>query len=289
MQNGRPILAIHQASDSPSQRAQLPIISSLWIGQLTPLERLCLQSFVAQGHTFQLYTYDTIDNLPTGVVLADAGQILPASKVFQNQRGAGKGSLAAFSDLFRYKLMVERGGWWVDTDVFCLKAFDFAAPYVFGAEDKPVATGIIKMPRGCDLAEHCYKSACRVNRKKIIWNELAVILEHGVRELDLMSYVLPPETFSPIMWNEVPDYVRGEKLYTPGPRSYAVHLYNEMWRRNNLDKWGTYPPNSALNVLRKLAGVENEKPIARPTVPFQLPAAPRQSRLAQLWPFRRAA
>src|SRR5206468_3047474 len=93
----------------------------------------------------------------------------------------GKGSLAAFSDLFRYRLLLDQGGWWVDADVFCLKPFDFTAPYVFGAEVKPVASGIIKMPRGCALAERCYELARRVDPQTIVWNELVNILECAVR------------------------------------------------------------------------------------------------------------
>src|SRR5882757_9078074 len=165
-------LSVPRARETPT----LPIVNELWIGQLSPLERLCLDSFVAKGHAVHLYTYDTIENVPQGVTLRDASKILPPSKVFRNRLGKGKGSLAAFSDLFRYKLLLDEGGWWVDTDVFCLKPFDFAAPYVFGAEEKPVASGIIKMPRGCLLAEMCYDSARRVDPSTITWNELVNIL-----------------------------------------------------------------------------------------------------------------
>src|SRR4051812_10885773 len=101
--------------DSRPQRDKLPVINGLWIGQLSPLEQLCIRSFIVQGHPYHLYTYDALDNVPAGVTLQDAGQILPKSLIFRNQLGKGKGSVAAFSDLFRYKLLLERGGWWVDT------------------------------------------------------------------------------------------------------------------------------------------------------------------------------
>jgi len=288
MQSSRPTLNL-RFPDAAPDRASLPVINSLWIGQLSPLERLCLKSFVVQGHAFYLYTYDPIENVPPGVTLQDAGQILPASKIFRNQRGEGKGSLAAFSDLFRYKLLLERGGWWVDTDVFCLKPFDFKAPYVFGAEDKPVATGVIKMPRGSALAQRCYELGCRIKHKKIIWNELANLVEEGVRELGLMSYVLPADVFSPILWSDIPDYVRGDKVFVPSSQSHAVHLYNEMWRRNKLDKWGQYPPSSVLNVVSRREGIEEEEPMVRPSVPAEtIPMRP-PNLFAQYWPFRRAA
>ena len=96
--------------------------------------------------------------MPNNPALQDAAQILPRSHIFHNQRGKGKGSLAGFSDLFRYKLLLDRGGWWVDADIFCLRPFVFEAPYVFGAEGESVASGVIKMPRGCELAERDRKS-----------------------------------------------------------------------------------------------------------------------------------
>ena len=146
MQPTRLKLSIHGADADASTRAagdQRSVDSAAFAAGTTVLEIVCFA-----GHPYHLYTYDPIDNVPDGVALQDAGQILPQSLIFRNQNGQGKGSMAAFSDLFRYKLLLDRGGWWVDTDVFCLKPFDFAAPYVFGAEDKPVASGVIKMPRG---------------------------------------------------------------------------------------------------------------------------------------------
>ena len=95
-----------QADSKARECSPSPIINVLWIGQLSPLEQLCLKSFVAQGHSVHLYTYDRIDNVPQGVTLQDAAEILPPSNIFRNQLGKGKGSLAAFSDLFRYKLLV---------------------------------------------------------------------------------------------------------------------------------------------------------------------------------------
>jgi hypothetical protein len=286
MVNREPDLSVGLTVSRTCEGPTFPIVNALWIGQLSPLERLCLNSFVAQGHSVHLYTYDTIENVPPGVTLRDASKILPPSKIFRNRLGKGKGSLAAFSDLFRYKLLLDEGGWWVDADVFCLKPFDFAAPYVFGAEEKPVASGIIKMPRGCSLAEMCYESARRVDPGTITWNELVNILERSVRDLDLMSFVLPKETFSPIVWRDVPDHVRGIKHFVPSPRSYAVHLYNEMWRRNSLDKWSRYPSSSVLNVLYRYAKLGDGEYCA-PSSPAPTPSV--WAKLRRYWPLRRAA
>ncbi len=93
-------------------------IQSLWIGSaLSTMERLSLTSFVAAGHNVHLYTYDDVAGVPEGVELRDANAILPRSRIF---RYAEHDTVSGFSNFFRYKLLLERGGWWVDTDVVCL-------------------------------------------------------------------------------------------------------------------------------------------------------------------------
>jgi hypothetical protein len=241
------------AVESPvaSQPARHDAVQSLWIGELSRLERLCMASFVRQGHPYHLYTYGELRDVPEGVSILDAETILARPEIFQNRRGAGKGSFAAFSDLFRYKLLLDLGGWWVDTDVFCLRPFEFSAPYVFGAEDKPVASGVIKVPRDSELMRQCYARARDVDSHSVLWNEYADLLADGVRRLNLMEYVLDPVVFSPVVWREIPNYVRGSRVYSRWSGSYAVHLYNEMWRRNRLDKNRPYGPTSILEILAR--------------------------------------
>ncbi len=238
------------------------VVQSLWIGKLSRLERVCMASFVEQGHPYHLYVYDEPQGVPAGVVLKDASKILDRPEIFRNQRGAGKGSFAAFSDLFRYKMLLENGGWWVDTDIFCLRRFEFVSPYVFGAEDKPVASGVIKVPRDCELMRRCYAAARRIDGGTVLWNEYVDLLMRGVSDLDLLRYVLDPVHFSPILWHEIPRYVRGKRVYVASPGSYAVHLYNEMWRRNKLDKERSYGPDSVLEILVRASGLAQRADLA---------------------------
>ena len=47
------------------------IIQSLWIGdRLSVMERLCIQSFLDQGHQFHLYLYAPCDRVPAGATIA---------------------------------------------------------------------------------------------------------------------------------------------------------------------------------------------------------------------------
>src|SRR5262245_44337282 len=101
-------------------------VQMLWIGErLSTLERLCMASFLAHGHEVHLYAYGAIEAVPPGTQLRDGREILPAANVFTYANGFGKGSPSAFANEFRYKLLLERGGVWSDTDVVCLKPFDF--------------------------------------------------------------------------------------------------------------------------------------------------------------------
>src|ERR1043165_8447512 len=70
-------MTIRESDPSARETPSLPTINALWIGQLSPLERLCLSSFAAHGHRVHVYTYDAIENVPRGVTLQDAAQILP--------------------------------------------------------------------------------------------------------------------------------------------------------------------------------------------------------------------
>ena len=93
----------------------MTVVSSLWIGDsLSPLERACVQSFLNRGYTFRLYCYQPIRDVPQGCELLDAATVLPEASIIRYARGPGKGSPALFANMFRYKLLHDIGGWWVD-------------------------------------------------------------------------------------------------------------------------------------------------------------------------------
>jgi SAM-dependent methyltransferase len=100
------------------------IIRSMWHGSpLSIYENLSLMSYLRVGHEVELYAYEQLD-VPVGVRLRDAREVLPESHRFAYETGWAKGSFAAFSNLFRFKLLYEKGGVWVDLDTLCLKPLD---------------------------------------------------------------------------------------------------------------------------------------------------------------------
>ncbi|SHH91511.1 hypothetical protein [Marivita hallyeonensis] len=125
--------------------SERPVIASLWIGApLTFLEQLCLQSFVDAGHRTKLYVYDTVGNVPDGVEIADANEILPATEFIVN---AQSGKAGPHSDKFRYHLLSKTDEIWVDTDAYCTKPFP-EVDYLFGNHfNTVIANGVLRLPK----------------------------------------------------------------------------------------------------------------------------------------------
>ena len=123
---------------------------SFWFGgPLSPLEHLCLKSFLANGHRFQLYAYDEVENLPEGCELLDAASVVARDRLFFYAHGDHAGTPAGFSNLFRYTLLDRAGGWWVDTDVLCLRSKIAEPEYVFAMQDDDYYNvAILRAPAG---------------------------------------------------------------------------------------------------------------------------------------------
>jgi len=233
------------------------IIQTMWVGnKLSTMERLSLNSFVKNGHDVHLYTYSDVEGVPEGVEVKDGNAILPEDMIFMYKDHK---SYSAFSNYFRYKLLSEKGGYWVDTDVVCLKKFDFKTPFVFCSEEvlplnqgnTHVGSCIIKMPAGNPIALDAFETCMEKKREMLVWGEIGPrLVKQMVEKYSMNFFVKPPETFCPIpgcMWNLV---LNPEQEIKFGEETYAIHLWNEMWRRSNADKDAKYPERSYYEKLK---------------------------------------
>jgi len=123
-------------------------IQSLWVGEcLTKVERLSIQSFLANGHDYHLYVYSHVDGIPAGVTVKDASSVIPAGSIFRI-----KGSLSIFADWFRQELLFAHGGYWADLDIVCLKPLRFDDEIVVGKEDSSkVSNAVMRFPKGHEI------------------------------------------------------------------------------------------------------------------------------------------
>lgn len=232
------------------------IVQSLWIGnQLTKLEQLAICSHLHFGHEFHLYVYEDVKGIPAGTVVKNGEEILPKSEIFAYETAWGKGSFSAFSNFFRYKLLCEKGEWWVDTDVVCLKAFDWDRDFVAASEIMEegwvqATTCAIKTPPDFLPVEYCWQRCQEKDKSKIVWGEVGPQLwEESIRGHNLTGYVLDPFTFCPVPYYDFARVLSSEAIDLS--RSYAIHLWNEMWRRNAMDKDGEYPKDCLYERLKR--------------------------------------
>lgn len=230
-------------------------IMGLWIGpRLSTLERLTIRSFQSHGHPFHLYVYDEVAEVPEGTVLGDAADVLPASEIFQYSHSP---SYAGFANLFRYRLLFERGGWWVDMDTICLRPFDFGRPYVFASEDHEGGTIVVNSimrtpPRAPLLAAACEIAGAK-EPQELRWGETGPrLLAPLVERFGLGRYAEPPATFCPVPWDDWRRLIEADlDPFALGDEVYAVHMWNEMWRRDGEDKEAAFPSASAYERLKR--------------------------------------
>jgi len=229
------------------------VIQGLWIGpEFSVMEQLSIASFLQNGHDYHLYVYDQVKNVPPGTIVKDANEILPSSSIFQYKH---RQTYAGFANFFRYKLLLERGSWWVDTDVICLKPFDFPEEHVFATEVSGgrgvVTSGIIKAPVGSDAMGHAWEVCRGKNPRELRWGETGPqLVAEVVRKFSLESYKKPHQTFCPISyldWHKVLE-VQVEPLLNE--TTYSIHLWNEMWREVSQDKSALYPRNCLYEQLK---------------------------------------
>jgi hypothetical protein len=209
------------------------------------MERLSIASFLHHGHDFHLFTYGEVDGLPEGAIREDARAILPESMIFQYREFA---SYSGFSNYFRYKLLLDRGGWWADTDLVCLRPFDCDDPFVFASEptrdgrEVPTSSAL-KAPAGSEAMAWAWETCKARDPGDVRWGETGPrLVGQVIDRFGLGGYRRPAGTFCPVAyhdWRRLIDIA--ESCRFDGP-TWAVHLWHEMWRREGEDKDRDFPP-----------------------------------------------
>lgn len=228
-------------------------MQGLWIGpRLSAMEQLSIASFLANGHGYDLYCYEPVANVPEGAVLRDAGEILPRSRAFQYKE---QPTWAGFANFFRYKLLLDRGGWWVDSDMICLAPFDSTDDYVFSSEfslgKQMVNIGAILAPAGSELMEWLWGECQNKDTSKIVWGETGpALMGQGVTRFGLESHVRPWEVFCPVGFRDWRTLIDAADLELP-QSSIAVHLWHEKWRASGQSTDAHYHPASLYERLRR--------------------------------------
>lgn len=233
-------------------------IKSFWFGEeLSKLEIISIRSFLAFGHPYQLYCYKGLKGIPDGVEVKDASEIIPQSKITSVTIGEGKGSLTVFADLFRYLLLHKVGGYWVDLDIICLKAFDFKQARLIASErsqqgSSQICNAVIKALVADPLMQSCAAQAALLLENPVAFGATANQLVAGqIKASNDEIKLLAPAIVNPV------DFWNFATLLSVNPpqipsQSYAVHFWNELWRRSGRNKNMWYSSSSLYGKLQRI-------------------------------------
>ena len=246
---GTPVEKRAVTNASPSARHTF---QSFWHGGvLSPYELFCLKSFIDCGHAVDLYTYDLNLVAPAGVRVCDAAELVGRDEVFVYQaEGFGKGSPSAFSNHFRYKLLAERGGWWIDTDVVCLTDRIPVVEEFFARQDADyVACGTMYFPPGHPIMLRCLEQTIKLGRT-VKWGDTGPhMLTRVLQEAGSLDRAVPASVCYPIHYSQAVDLLRPSKTAVLAPRietSLFLHLWNSMLDYRGVQKTCLPPKGSLL-------------------------------------------
>lgn len=231
------------------------LFQSFWSGgSLSPYEWLSLKSFIDFGHRFDLYTFDLRLEVPAQVRVRDAAEFASREEIFVYEDGFGKGSPAAFANVFRYRLLAARGGWWVDTDVVCLSdAIPEYSQFLARQDEDFVNNAVMRFEPRHPVMLRCLEIAAEKGRS-VRWGDLGPkLLTEVVRELGETEHIFDSSVCYPIHYTAALDVLRPSQLARIEARltgSLFLHLWNEMLRNAGVRK-NYLPPRGSL--LRRLA------------------------------------
>ncbi len=219
--------------------------NTFWHGAaLSPIEWVCLSSFIERGHKVRLFCFEEM-RVPKGVVLADASEILPREEIV-----LFNGSIAGFTDLFRYKLILRTGEWWIDTDVYCLREDIPDCQYAWARQDDDLINGaVLKFPANDEKLEVIYEIAAEIGQT--FWTQ---------RGPDLLTKQLSSETFAnhfgsrkefyPVHWLETFLFWLPHCAHVVEQKCYDasfVHLWTSVFPQMGVDRFSRPPAGSFLD------------------------------------------
>lgn len=195
--------------------------ATLWIGDsLGPIEQVSLLSLLRHGMKPVLYSYRPVSDVPEGVELRDASEIVPEDRIFKNLE---RQSYAPFSDLFRYELLARTEHYWLDCDVLALRPFDFETDYFVAWHPPVVASGVLSLPRTSPTLTDLRK-ACVAPTMNLPWLKRfsAALSEHRREDGTIPKEMLPYKALGPIALTSLMRKHGEDHLVLPEDSHYAV-------------------------------------------------------------------
>lgn len=257
------------------------VVRTFWHGgDLSLWEHLSLKSLLKAGHEVEVYAFDDL-NVPTGVKLCNAEEVMPRSEAFAYKHGMAKGSFAACSNRFRYALLYRKGGIWADADVLCLKSLADLPNATIGWENHDSVNGaVMKFSAGHPAMLELLERSTALGENIRLGEAGPWLLTKLVQERRHKLNIMPIRAFYPIHWSEAwklahPDSM--ETCLTETTGSHCVHWWNGALRalgysRDCLPPDGSFLGTHARRLLSPTAAPDDipkyPDPLGQPLDPF---------------------
>ena len=221
----------------------------LWIkGKLPRLQRACLKSMLALGYKIIFYTLTPMELgiEHKNIWFKDPQDILPLT--IENH--------LHYADLFRYKLLYERGGTWIDADMFLLKKIP-NDDIIISSEhckkigafskqhtDKTPNIGVLRFSAGDPLLMATIHR-CENTKAKLTDISFMKLFEEKIYSMDYNEYVTDPTQYCPVSWANYQElYTKDNRdfkskwgmstqnIFDIGKKSIGIHLWNNLYSKN---------------------------------------------------------
>ena len=208
-------------------------LATFWHGApLAPLDQACLLSFVRHGFEVHIYSYDDIGDIHPDLRRRDATEIIDQSYT-KRFRIAGQPSLSHFSDMFRYQLFRLTDHTWIDTDLFCLKAFDIPTTGHFLTRETLTSLNgaISRLDRADPMLDRIIADVETLADQDLLWGATGPHLITKRLGNTALTTARPSNDFYPFHWDEwYRPFIRNEqdRCVRDTSDSFAVHLWNNI-------------------------------------------------------------
>ena len=232
-------------------------IFTLWISEddcaIPPLVYLSLKSMVLTGHKVIIYTYTNFDNIPDGVEVIDANEIMDKSKIF---RYKDTKSFSGFANLFRLKRLYEFGGTWLDLDILLIKNISELDDIIICSEPQKefylhTNNAFIRFPKG----DPCVKAMldyAEMRGSDVSHGETGPKLVSKMLNNEFKDYNKYLKSFSLnnlLRWQDLEDYDKSpDELLNKLNREeiYGFHIVNTFFNQVSMDN-----PEGLFKLLEK--------------------------------------
>ena len=209
------------------------MINFFWHGDISDIQKLCWNSFLNFHNNINIWCYDEIKDYEK--FCKDANQIIPQDKLFYSNNPWGdinkKELITPFADMFRYKLMNDIGGWYVDSDMICLKKFPkINGIYLNSEYNQKYKKILINSVLYSEETNNIFgKIFCDIIKRPHYKDTFHG--EYGFEDF-LKKYKITnsfePIFSNPLQWFEVEKILYDDLEFNK--KTYMVHLFNVAWK-----------------------------------------------------------